>query len=171
MTRVRPYAPADRVAFHALCAEMEAYWSGEDVPGRAVQAARIDQALATLRDMRVLVAEGKGGALAGMLTAQPTWPGASLTLAWWVSEVYVAAAARGQGIGRALMHRFLDDVLTGAPEGTRVDIVTDHDNHAAAALYRATGATENPKLFLRYRMPTTTPADTPTETNEEASHA
>ncbi|MEO1776152.1 MAG: GNAT family N-acetyltransferase [Pseudomonadota bacterium] len=156
---VRPYCAADREAFHALCAEMETHWSGTEAPGPEVQRNRIDEAFATLRDMRVLVAEDEGD-LVGLLTAHPTWPGAHLTLAWWVSEVYVAAAARGRGVGRALMQRFLEETLSGAPQGTRIDIVTDHDNTAAAALYRALGAADNPKLFLRYRAQAATAKET-----------
>lgn len=155
---VRPYRPDDRDGFVALCAEMERHWEGATAETAAVQESRIEEAFATFKDMRVLVAE-LDGAVVGLLTAHPTWPGAHLTTAWWVSEVYVAKSARRDGVGRALMQRFLDETLSGAPEGTRVDIVTDHDNSAAAALYRALGAEENPKLFLRYRAGATVRED------------
>jgi len=156
---IRDYTPADNAALIALCAEMERHWSGDEAPAADIQAARIDHALATLGDMVVLIAERERE---GMLTASPTWPGASLTLSWWVSGVSVSAAPRGAGVGRALMCHVLDLALTGAPEGTRVDIITDHDNTPAAQLYPAIGGADTPKLYRRYHAAARQP--------EEASH-
>ncbi|MGF1551113.1 MAG: hypothetical protein ACFBWO_01265 [Paracoccaceae bacterium] len=44
-------------------------------------------------------------------------------------------------------------------EGARADIVTDRDNHAAVALYRALGAEERDKIFLRYAAPMASAAE------------
>ena len=52
--------------------------------------------------------------------------------------VYVLRAARGQGLGRALMDAALD-YIESVPELTRVTLMVGVDNHAAKALYRTLG--------------------------------
>ncbi|MEO0821190.1 MAG: GNAT family N-acetyltransferase [Pseudomonadota bacterium] len=145
---VRDYIPEDREAFIALCAEMEAHYDGDAAIGPEDIAARIDTVLATLRDTTLLVAVPGDRPLAGMLTAVRTWPGTRMRAAWWVKEVYVARAARGTGVGTALMQSFLARVRTD--EGERADVTTDRTNTAAIGLYESLGGRLTDQVLIRY---------------------
>ena len=161
---VRNYTSADRARLIALCVEMEAHYDGADAIGPEVIAERIDEAMATLHDTTLLVAEAEG-ALTGFLTAVRTWPGTAMRVAWWVKEVYVAEAARGTGVGTALMTAFLERVrLT---DGERADITTDRANAAAVGLYTRLGGAMTDKVLIRYDSDNN-PATT---LGEGASHA
>jgi len=67
-----------------------------------------------------------------------------------LKDVFVDAAARSRGIGRAL----LADVVGHAAAGgfARVDWTAGTDNEAAARFYRALGATEVAKHYFRVRQ-------------------
>jgi ribosomal protein S18 acetylase RimI-like enzyme len=56
---------------------------------------------------------------------------------WVLADLYVASGHRGQGVGRALVTRVLDDArAAGVP---RISLQTESDNDAARALYRSLG--------------------------------
>ncbi|MGF1501017.1 MAG: GNAT family N-acetyltransferase [Paracoccaceae bacterium] len=145
---VRDYAPADRAALIALCTEMEAHYDGAAAIGPDVIAAGLDEAMAQLRDTTVLVAPQADGSLAGLLTAVRTWPGTRMRIVWWVKEVYVARAARGTGVGTALMQTFLGRVRMH--DGERADITTERTNAAAVGLYQRLGGRLTDQVLLRY---------------------
>ncbi|MEO1600253.1 MAG: GNAT family N-acetyltransferase [Pseudomonadota bacterium] len=146
---VRDYIPADRAALIAICAEMEAHYDGAEAIGPEEVAEQVDHAMAHLRDTTLLVAPVEGGTLAGFLTAVRTWPGTRMRFAWWVKEVYVAKAARGKGVGTALMQAFL--ARARMTDGERVDIATDRTNTAAIGLYESLGGCMTDKVLLRYQ--------------------
>ncbi|MEM7500263.1 MAG: GNAT family N-acetyltransferase [Pseudomonadota bacterium] len=148
---VRPYAPADRDALVALMVEMDRHYEGDGGEDAEEIGRHFDHAHATLTDTLFLVAEASlngGPALHGYLTAVRTFPGNSFRIAWWVKEVYVAAAGRGSGVGTALMEAFLAHVrLT---DGERVDVTTDRTNAAAIGLYESLGGKMTDKVLIRY---------------------
>ncbi len=145
---VRDYTPADRAGMIALCLEMEAHYDGAAAIGREEVAAELDAALATLHDTTLLVATATGGGLAGFLTAVRAWPGTRMRVAWWVKEVYVAKAARGTGVGTALMTALL--ARARFRDGERVDITTERTNTAAIGLYEALGGVMIDHVLIRY---------------------
>jgi ribosomal protein S18 acetylase RimI-like enzyme len=56
---------------------------------------------------------------------------------WVLRDLYVASGHRGQGVGRALVTRVLDDArAAGVP---RISLQTESDNDAARGLYRSLG--------------------------------
>jgi len=56
---------------------------------------------------------------------------------WVLRDLYVARGHRGQGVGRALVTRVLDDArAAGVP---RISLQTESDNDAARGLYRSLG--------------------------------
>ena len=56
---------------------------------------------------------------------------------WVLRDLYVARGHRGQGVGRALVTRVLDDArAAGVP---RISLQTESDNAAARGLYRSLG--------------------------------
>jgi ribosomal protein S18 acetylase RimI-like enzyme len=56
---------------------------------------------------------------------------------WALRDLYVASGHRGQGVGRALVIRVLDDArAAGVP---RISLQTESDNDAARGLYRSLG--------------------------------
>jgi ribosomal protein S18 acetylase RimI-like enzyme len=56
---------------------------------------------------------------------------------WVLADLYVASERRGQGVGRTLVTRVLDDArAAGVP---RISLQTESDNDAARGLYRSLG--------------------------------
>jgi len=104
----------------------------------------------------VLVAEdSEAGAgterVAGMATAQVLISTAEGGPALLVEDVVVRPVARGRGIGRALLERIAD---WGAELGaTRIQLLTDKDNAAAAGFYAACGFFPTNLVCLRRLLP------------------
>ncbi|MEM8597077.1 MAG: GNAT family N-acetyltransferase [Pseudomonadota bacterium] len=161
-TIVRPLALADRDAMIDLFAEMERHYDGDGAIDRQTVAERFDTVFASLADTTLLVAE-REGRIAGFITAVRTWPGTHMQAAWWVKEVYAAAAARRLGVGEALMRALLERARLA--DGERVDITTDRTNEAAIGLYTRLGGTLTDKVLIRYedRQPCPTTANAPVD--------
>jgi ribosomal protein S18 acetylase RimI-like enzyme len=68
----------------------------------------------------------------------------------WLEDLYVSEAARGAGLGRALVVAALE---RAAERGCkRVDLDVDPDNGPAQALYASLGFREGPQRYLRRRL-------------------
>jgi ribosomal protein S18 acetylase RimI-like enzyme len=104
--------------------------SSSAVPGRDEL-----QAIASSPATHLLVATDSNGAVTGMLTlavfAIPTGVRA------WIEDVVVDDAARGGGIGRALVERALD--LASALGARTVDLTSRPSREAANRLYQRMG--------------------------------
>jgi GNAT superfamily N-acetyltransferase len=104
----------------------------------AVVAIRLDALLGSARDA-VLVAEGEGGALLGVLALH--W-GTLLHLATPIARIgslVVAEAARGRGVGALLIQ---EAAAVAKAEGcAALELTTNMRRHAAHAFYAARGFT------------------------------
>jgi ribosomal protein S18 acetylase RimI-like enzyme len=72
----------------------------------------------------------------------------------WLEDLYVSAAARGSGLGRALTEAVID--RAAARGCRRVELDVNSENPAAMALYRSlgfeTGKTGGEDLLMRRRL-------------------
>lgn len=133
--RVRPAVPADLDAIEGLAGDFadETRW-----PRRPIDAdvrAALDSG--TLPGLRILVAEDDAGAPCGFATAYPV---ADLMdgRGAFLSDLYVAPAARRTGVGRALVGAVADDARAGGARWLSWHVGAD--GAAAQAFYRAVGA-------------------------------
>jgi GNAT superfamily N-acetyltransferase len=140
---IRALAPADHAGLADLMIEMQAHY-GVPCPARA----EILAGLAGLPDgVEILVAQC-GDALVGFASACPLYPGPGLQPGFFLKEIYVAAAGRGAGIGRALMTQLA--ALAVARGYRRLDWTADADDPALLRFYESLGGEPHPKkLFFR----------------------
>jgi len=135
MDRIRPAAPGDLDDLTRLLGLLFAL-EADFAPDEARQRRGLAAMLADPDRRAVLVAE-RGGAVAGMITGQllvSTAEGGPAVLA---EDLVVAEAARGAGLGRALV-----EALEGwARErgASRVQLLVDEENLAALGFYRRLG--------------------------------
>jgi ribosomal protein S18 acetylase RimI-like enzyme len=139
---IRAAGPADVEAYALLAGEFEAYLTAIDPAGEGPP--RADHAAAFLRDacseapwFHCLLAEDGGAPLGFLSYYFGYWPErAAGTL--FITDLFVREAARGRGVGRALMAeaaRILD-----ARGGTLVMWAVWDINHPAMRFYESLGA-------------------------------
>ena len=145
MIRTAAYGAEDGAEFLRLYrASMEHYDCPRPEP--AVEAQLLDL-LARERHMSCVMAFDEGGAV-GFATWGLVFP-AGLGAALYLKELYVDAAARGSGAGRALLAHL---VRIAEAEGcTRFDWQTDGPNLEAQRFYATLGAPVLDKVT--YRVP------------------
>jgi len=98
-------------------------------------------------DTRVLVAV-EGQRVLGFVTLVPLFPAGNLNVGLFVKDLYVAADARGRGIGATLMRRSAAEACRlGA---ARLELTVDGDNPRARALYEQLGGCDTKKAYLRW---------------------
>jgi GNAT superfamily N-acetyltransferase len=143
-TAIRLLQPADHPSLAALMVEMQGHYR---VPCPPV--AEILAGLAALPGgVDVLVAV-KGGAVLGFASACNLYPGPGLKSGFFLKEIYVADAARGMGLGRALMTALSELALERGH--LRIDWTADADDAALLRFYEGLGAVAYPKKVF-YRL-------------------
>lgn len=128
---IRPLAASDRRAWDGLWAGYLAFYETSLAPD--VTEATWARLTAPEGDVRGLVAEGEGGELLGFahtLIHPSTW---ALQNYCYLEDLFVSEAARGQGVGRALIAA-VEGVARQAGS-TRLYWTTHTDNKRARALY------------------------------------
>lgn len=97
--------------------------------------------------VEILIAE-RQGALLGFASACAIYPGPGLTSGFFLKELHVAAAARGRGIGRALMRALAELALARGHK--RLDWTADAANPDLLRFYDGLGAiAQREKVFYR----------------------
>lgn len=142
-TAIRLLRSADRPALAALMIEMQGHYN---VPCPPVEEIRAD--LANLpAGIDILVAV-KGEAVLGFASACNLYPGPGLKSGFFLKEIYVADAARGAGLGRALMQALAE---LGIERGhRRIDWTADAEDAPLLRFYEGLGAVaQRKKLFYR----------------------
>ncbi|EKN01033.1 MULTISPECIES: GNAT family N-acetyltransferase [Acidocella] len=141
--RIRPLEAEDRAGWEAL-------WQGylrfyeEDLPGEVTEIV-FQRLLDPAEPMVALVAEGEG-ALLGLVHCvfhRGTW---SVSDVCYLEDLFTAPAARGQGVGRALIEAVYE-LARGRGVG-RVYWVTQEGNKTAQALYEKLAERAD---FIQYR--------------------
>ena len=142
-TAIRLLRPADHPALAALMVEMQGHYA---VPCPPV--AEILAGLAALpAGVDILVAV-KGAAVLGFASACNLYPGPGLRSGFFLKEIYVADAARGAGLGRALMQALAGLAIERGHR--RVDWTADAEDAPLLRFYESLGAVaQTNKLFYR----------------------
>lgn len=139
----RAFAPGDAGSVAALCEEMQAHYGAPCPPRPAI----VEDLLDLPPGVRLLVAETEGG-IAGLAFLSPLYPGPGLRKGLFLKELYVAASARGRGIGRALMAACAAAAVEGGYG--RIDFTAAAADARLLAFYGGLGAIGDPKRsFLR----------------------
>jgi len=140
---IRLAQPEDHPALATLMVEMQGHYEvpcpprDEIIAGLAALPAGVD----------ILVA-AKDGAILGFAAACNLYPGPGLKSGFFLKELYVAGAARGMGLGRALMQALAELALERGHR--RIDWTADADDGALLRFYDSFGAVpQNKKLFYR----------------------
>jgi GNAT superfamily N-acetyltransferase len=121
----------DRARLAALLSDMQAHYGSPDLPGGAAEMAR----LLTRPGERLpfaLIAE-RPGALVGLASLSPVLFGGAFQWTLFLKDLYVTAAARSLGIGRALLAAAARTAVEG--DYCRIDWTTDATNEGALRLY------------------------------------
>jgi GNAT superfamily N-acetyltransferase len=140
---VRLSGPADHAALAGLFTEMQAHYAVPCPPLETILAGLVSRPDGT----ELMVAE-RDGALIGFAAFGAVYPGPGLKPGLFMKELYVAAAARGSGAGRALMQALAREALSR--NLGRIDWTADADDERLLAFYEALGGTPQPKkLFFR----------------------
>ncbi len=83
----------------------------------------------------------RGDVMVGFTQLYPMYSSVRTARAWILNDLYVDAAARRSGAGRALLDAAVDFAREDGATG--VSLETHQDNEAARALYRAAGWNED----------------------------
>ncbi|QEL22832.1 GNAT family N-acetyltransferase [Bosea sp. F3-2] len=142
-TAIRLLQPADHSALAALMVEMQGHYA---VPCPPVEEIRAGLA-ALPAGVDILVAV-KGEAVLGFASACNLYPGPGLKSGFFLKEIYVADAARGAGLGRALMKALAELAIERGHR--RVDWTADAEDAPLLRFYEGLGAVaQTKKVFYR----------------------
>jgi GNAT superfamily N-acetyltransferase len=124
-------------------------WMGRDRPTDASLRTSVDRLLRD-PDTEYLLGSADEGPATAIAQLRFRW-----TVWWaaedcWIEDVFVAEAARGSGLGRAMVRAALD--RAGERGCRRADLDTDADNLPARRLYESLGFVTGPQLLLRHRI-------------------
>jgi GNAT superfamily N-acetyltransferase len=142
---VRRAVATDHARLAALLSDMQAHYGSPDPPGGAAEMAR----LLTRPGERlpfVLIAD-RDGALLGLASLSPVLFGGAFQWTLFLQDLYVPAAARSLGVGRALLAAAARTALE--EDYCRIDWTTNATNEGAQRLYDGLGVPRQDKRFYR----------------------
>ena len=140
---IRLLQPTDHPALAALMVEMQGHYAVPCPPVAEIRAGLAD--LPAGVDILIAV---EGGAVLGFASACNLYPGPGLTSGFFLKEIYVADAARGKGLGRALMAALAKLAVERGHK--RLDWTADADDPALLRFYESLGAVaQTKKVFYR----------------------
>lgn len=134
MITIDQATPADADVLAEMIGEIEAYY-GQHIPGNVteVRAALFgEHPIAT-----VLLARSEADVL-GMLSYTFLWPAVGSTTSLYVKELFVRAAARRRGVGKALMAKIAE--IARDNQCVHIDWTAVPSDISAVAFYDALGA-------------------------------
>ena len=140
---IRAFQASDAERAAVLCEEMQAHYGAACPTRREIVADLLDLP----PGVRLLLAEARAEIL-GLAFLSPLYPGPGLRKGLFLKDLYVAAAARGRGIGRSLMGA----CAAAAAEGgyLRIDWTAALGTERLLAFYRSLGAEQDPnRAFFR----------------------
>jgi GNAT superfamily N-acetyltransferase len=138
--RVRPAVAADAEAIALMIEELNRD-QGEETGHVTAEAVRADGFAAVPPEFRVLLAELDGWP-AGYALFHPSWSSEHALRGFYLYDLYVRDAARGRGVGRALVAAL---AATAKAEGRAFLWWNSKEgNRRAQAFYRDLGAIEEP---------------------------
>lgn len=133
---VRDAVPEDRATIVAFNREL-----ARETEGKHLDPATLDRgvaaALAEPERLRYWIAEIEG-AVVGQAAVTREWSDWRNGWIWWFQSVFVAAAARGSGVFRAL-HARIRDEARARPDVIGLRLYVEHENDRAMRTYQALG--------------------------------
>ncbi|MFD8075789.1 GNAT family N-acetyltransferase [Streptomyces sp. NPDC059718] len=147
MVQVTAATEADIEEIARLIGEIEVYYGGAYAPGDVDQ---IRAALFSDSPAATVLLARDGDEVLGMASVSRLWPAAGAEASLYMKELFVREAARGQGVGRALIAAVQEHARgLGC---SRLEWTADADNPQALGFYEALGVKVNDgKRF--YRLP------------------
>ncbi len=151
--RVWRATPAEAPAVAALLSQFRDHMQYEG-PGDDAFLASVERLIVRDDTEYLLAAAADGDPPQGVAQVRYRWG-----IWWdaedrWLEDLYVSAAARGSGLGRALTEAVID--RAAARGCRRVELDVNSENPAAMALYRSlgfeTGKTGGEDLLMRRRL-------------------
>jgi GNAT superfamily N-acetyltransferase len=140
---VRLLQPEDHPALAALMVEMQGHYKVPCPPLDEIRAG-----LAALPQGIDILVAAREGAILGFASACNLYPGPGLKSGFFLKELYVADAARGMGLGRALMQALAELAIERGHR--RIDWTADADDGPLLRFYESFGAVpQTKKLFYR----------------------
>jgi GNAT superfamily N-acetyltransferase len=139
LIRLSDAAPGDVPAIAEIFAEMSIFYGtpASELDSLEVRQQQISAALfADIPAARALLA-WDGSDVVGCATYSFLWPAVGLSSSLFLKELYVAATARRQGVGNALMHGLFE--IAAQRRCSRVEWMTDVGNKSAQAFYAGLG--------------------------------
>lgn len=142
-TVIRLLQLADHPALAALMAEMQGHYAVPCPPLDEIRAG-----LAALPAGVDILVAAKGQPILGFASACNLYPGPGLKSGFFLKEIYVADAARGAGLGRALMRALAELAIERGHR--RIDWTADADDAPLLRFYEGLGAVaQTKKIFYR----------------------
>ena len=134
---VRLATRADRDELVRLFHAIDVHYWGKAAPSQAAMARHVDEAVLAYRSCEIAIAEQDGHAV-GLATFAVLYPAPGPGGQLFMKDLFALAAARGQGVGHALMG-FL--ARLAVERGcVRFDWTAESDNADALAFYDRLGA-------------------------------
>jgi len=144
---IRHATAADLPSLAKVMDEENIHYEGSDALPADRVLPKLERWFSANNDTRLLVAVD-GESVLGFATLVPLFPAGNLNVSMFIKDLYVAADARGRGIGEALMRRSAAEARRlGA---TRLELTVDGDNTRAKALYEMLGGSDTHKSYLRW---------------------
>lgn len=109
------------------------FGQSSDLPGsRVFLAERLSR-----NESTIFYAQGEFGEVLGFVQLYPLFSSISARRTWLLNDLYATAAARGQGVGTALLEAAKEFVIATGAKGILLE--TGKDNMGAQRLYEAHG--------------------------------
>ncbi|WP_162906719.1 GNAT family N-acetyltransferase [Algihabitans albus] len=128
-----------------LALEMERFYGADNKIDATVAAARLRAALPLPADGALLLA--RSAEPLGFAMLYRMFPGRDLEPVWYLKELFVVAAGRGQGVGERLMQAAAAAVVRRG--GQRLEFTTGSENAAAQRFYDRLQIPVVGKVFYR----------------------
>lgn len=127
---------------------MDRFYGASEIDPVDVRARQINDAIFNDPPSAYVLLAWDNGMLAGFASYSFLWPAAELTRSLFLKELYVAEAARRNGVGKLLMRRLYDTAIKC--DCSRVEWTTDSENADAQRFYAELGVpVKESKLFYR----------------------
>ena len=130
-----------------ICHQMEVHYQGAHAIDEETIRQRLTQWFSQNSDSVMLVAINDKQ-LVGHAVLCPLFPAGDLSTAWFLKDIFVIDAARGQGVGKQLITACAQETVRR--KGTRLDLTVDAGNDGARLLYENLGAQDTGKRYLRW---------------------
>ena len=140
--RVWRATPDDAAAVAGLIAEFGEWWGNAGLDRREIRAS-VERIMAGGDGEYLLAAGAEDGEPAGVCQMRFRWSVWKSAEDCWLEDLYVREAARGSGLGRALVEAACERARERGCR--RIELDVNEDNAPARALYEACGFLTEPK--------------------------